>query len=109
MKTNLSLIGLFKIEYEGDVFIGLNAKTYFCSGMKDKYSSKGVSHSTMLKIDDFRKVLNNNVIEPQVNKGFQLKQGRMYSYATKKEVRLKHFYAKRRILADGISTTYLNV
>ena len=45
--------GLFKVEWTGDAFIGLNAKTYFCSGDTSKYSSKGVSHSCKLTFEDF--------------------------------------------------------
>jgi len=35
--------GLFKVEREGDAFVGLCSKTYFCMGAKPKYSCKGIN------------------------------------------------------------------
>ena len=35
-------LGLFKVEWEGDGFIGLNSKTYYCWGDTDKVSCKGI-------------------------------------------------------------------
>ena len=34
---------LFKIEFEGDGFVGLCSKTYYCFGSVDKYSTKGLN------------------------------------------------------------------
>ena len=101
--------GLFKVEWTGDAFIGLNAKTYFCSGDTSKYSSKGVSHSCKLTFEDYRNVLLRNEIEKQTNTltRFRLKNGQIYTYNVKK-TGLTHLYVKRRVLSDGVSLSVIH-
>ena len=108
MPITLCILGLFKEEWSGDAFIGLNAKTYFCSGPSSKYSSKGVSHHYNLTFQDYRNVLLRNDIDNQTNKGFRYKDGKMYTYNVKKSG-LSHIYVKRKVLQDGMSTTYLDI
>ena len=104
--------GLFKLEWSGDGFAALNAKTYFCynldSNTDDKYSSKGISKSFVLTKDDYLKVLDTKTIPKQQNRGFIFRGNTMYSYQVNKEG-LKYFYCKRRLLSDGFSTTYLEI
>ena len=92
--------------------MGLNAKTYYCYDNTDaknnKYSSKGVSHSCGLTKEDYLKVLKNESIEQQENKGFVYKNNKMYSYLMKKQG-LTNCYCKRKLLNNGLSTTYLDV
>jgi hypothetical protein len=38
--------GLFKTEFTGDGMIALCSKTYFCFGVEDKFSCKGVNRKT---------------------------------------------------------------
>ena len=44
----------------------------------------------------------------QENRGFVYKGNKMMTYCQSKEG-LKYFYAKRIVLDDGLSTTYLNL
>jgi len=102
--------GLFKKEFEGDGFVGLNAKTYFCWSDvgEDKYSSKGVSHLHPLTQKDYINVLNKEKIDPQINRGFIKEKETFFTYAMKKDG-LKYFYTKRKVLANGVSTTFLDI
>ena len=92
----------------GSAFIGLNAKTYFCQGETNKMSSKGVSHSCKLTFEDYRKILMKENVECQTNRGIRVKNGDVYTYKVRK-TGLTHLYVKRKILSDGISTTYLDI
>ena len=115
--TNITVIvviitGLFKLEWQGDGFVGLNAKTYFCfdntDQTKDKYSSKGISKAFALSKEDYLEVLRTKTTGDQENKGFVYKNSKMYSYILKKQG-LTYVYCKRKLLDDGMSTTYLDV
>ena len=102
---------MVKVEWEGDGFIGLNAKTYYCfnsDDTKDKYSAKGISKALKLQKDEFLAVLQSKAIPAQTNKGFIFKDNSVFTYEMRKDG-LKHFYCKRKVLSDGISTTYLNI
>ena len=91
-------------------FVGLNAKTYFCWSEqgKSKYSSKGVSHSHPLSAKDYTDVLEKTPINPQINRGFVRNEEKIFTYMMKKDG-LKYFYAKRKVLANGMSTTHLDI
>ena len=103
------ILGLFKVEYEGVGFVGLNAKTYFSYSDNDtKYSSKGVSKKIPLSKKDYLQVLQTKSSKTVVNSGFILKNRQIYSYSLKKEG-LTYFYCKRKALGDGISTTFLDI
>jgi hypothetical protein len=104
---------LFKLEWEGDGFVGLAAKTYYCykngSLGKDKHSAKGVSRKFRLTKEDYLKVLNlESSVQPQINRGFVVKDKSTYTYTLEKQG-LNHFYAKRKVLANGMGTTYLDI
>ena len=104
--------GLFKLEWTGDGFIGLNAKTYYCydlhNSKKDKHSSKGINKTFNLTKDDYLEVLEKKTTAPQINKGFIFKDNKMRTYELCKQG-LNYFYCKRELLDDGLSTTYLNL
>ena len=104
--------GLFKIEWSGDGFIGLLAKTYFCYDIEDtindKYSAKGVSKTLQLSRELFRSVLTTTKSCSQTNTGFLLKNKHMYTYHMKK-VGLSYFYCKRKVLDNGLSTTFFDI
>ena len=111
--NHLKFTGLFKLEWEGDGFVGLAAKTYYCyrndSLGKDKHSAKGVSRKYHLTKEDYLKVLNlESSVQPQINKGFVVKGKSTYTYELMKQG-LNHFYAKRKVLANGMATTYLDI
>lgn len=106
---SICITGLFKVEWMGDKFVGLNAKSYYCEGTKgDKYSSKGISHSNKMTFDEYKRVLKKSPIGFQTNRGFRLKDGTVHTYTVKKSG-LTHTYVKRKVLQDGITTTYLDV
>lgn len=44
----------------------------------------------------------------QENRGFVFKNNTMTTYVMKREG-LKYLYTKRKVLADGLSTTYLDI
>ena len=104
--------GLFKIEWEGDGFVGLAAKTYYCYDINnpdlDKYSSKGVNKTIKLTREHYLSVLNSKEPVKSTNKGFIVKNRDMLTYAMHKDG-LSYLYCKRKILDDGISTTYLDI
>ena len=104
---------MFKTEWEGQGFVGLSAKSYYCfnreSPEKDKHSAKGVSKQFNLTKETYLNVLNKNPKEElQINKGFVMKDNSMYTYELTKKG-LDHLYVKRKVLEDGCSTTYLDV
>ena len=99
--------GLFKTEFAGDGIVALNSKTYCCWRESDnafKYSSKGLSKSTnSLNKESFLDVLYNRESMTGTNKGFRLCNNQMYTYTQKRKA-LSWQYAKRQLLADGVST-----
>ena len=64
---------MFKVEWCGDGFVGLSAKTYYCfdhnDSSNDKYSSKGVSRAFKLTREHYLDVLKTKKSSIQVNKG----------------------------------------
>ena len=102
--------GLFKVEWSGDAFIGLNSKSYYCHNHdgKDKYSSKGISRTIPLSMEDYLNVLDKKSIPSQTNKGFIFRDNKMLSYDVRKDG-LTHKYFKRKVLSDGCSTTFLDI
>ena len=101
--------GLFKVEWCGDGFVGLNSKTYYCWGEKDKYSCKGISkRGNTINKDKYLKVLMTGQPESGENRGFRVVKNRVLTYS---QFRLgfSYFYPKRKVLADGITTTPLDI
>ena len=109
---NVNLSGLFKVEWSGSGFVGLAAKTYFCfdpdDNQKEKCSTKGINKAAKISIDHFRTVLRTKSSVSSTNRGFILKNNTMLSYAMERSG-LSYFYCKRKVLEDGISTTYLDI
>ncbi len=100
-----------KIEWQGCGFIGLSAKTYFCfddNAANQKYSSKGLNKSLRLTREHFQNVLDTKTSDTHTNKGFVVKGREMFTYEMRK-TGLSYFYCKRKVLDDGVSTTYLDV
>lgn len=103
--------GLFKVEYEGDGICCLNSKTYYCWREDDynKFSSKGVNKKTNnISKDIYLDVLKNKQSAMVTNRGFRAVNGLMRSYKQHK-VGFSYFYAKRKVLADGIHTETLDL
>ena len=108
--NSLHLSGLFKVEWEGDGCVALNSKTYYCfqEQGKDKFSAKGVNRSNTINKDMFLDVLNTKAAKTFTNRGFIMKGGTMHSYEMTKNG-LSYFYGKRKVAADGVSTTPLDI
>ena len=101
--------GLFKVEWSGQGFVGLNSKTYYCWGEKDKYSCKGISKkNNTINKDKYLKVLKTQESESGENRGFRVLKNRVLTYAQFR-VGFSYFYPKRCVLEDGISTIPLDI
>ncbi|KAJ8021643.1 hypothetical protein HOLleu_38905 [Holothuria leucospilota] len=103
--------GLFKVEWQGDGIIALSSTMYYCFGgiKEDKLSCKGVNK----KRNHIDKELYENVLATRQtssceNKGFRVKDNQMYTYSLRKDA-FTYFYPKRKVLEDGITTTYLDI
>ena len=102
--------GLFKVEWRGDGFVGLNSKTYYCWGQDgDKYSCKGVNKKrNSINKDKYLKVLMTGEPESGENRGFRVVKNKVLTYS---QFRLgfSYFYPKRQVLSDGITTIPLDI
>ena len=103
---------MFKLEWDGDGLIGLAAKTFFCFNYddptKNKCSSKGLNKAIALSREHFLSVLKTKNSSSHANKGFIMKDKNMYTYEMER-MGLTYFYCKRKVLNDGVSTTYLDI
>lgn len=92
--------------------IGLAAKTYFCFNhtdpSKNKCSSKGINKSVDLSKRQFLRVLETKQASSHTNKGFILKDKFMFTYEMER-LGLPYFYCKRKVLDDGVSTSFLDI
>jgi hypothetical protein len=104
--------GLFKEEYKGTGAIALNSKTYVCWDSVNettKASSKGISKRlNNLTADVYKSVLETRQPYTGVNRGFIKKNRQMLTYSQSR-AGITYYYAKRKVLADGVSTAPLDV
>ena len=102
--------GLFKVEWKGDGFVGLNRKTYCCWGTaSNKASCKGFSK----KLNDPQKEVYLNVLQKRQsrsgeNRGFRVVANKVLTYAQHR-TGFSYFYPKRKVLEDGVSTIPLGI
>ena len=102
-------LGLFKIEWCGDGFIGLCSKTYYCFGSTDKCTTKGLNkRQNTIDKDAFLSVLTNRRSGSGVNRGFRVRDSSVMTYIQERAA-LTYFYPKRKVLADGLSTAPLDL
>ena len=74
--------GLFKVEWSGQGFVGLNSETYYCWGQSDKYSCKGISkRNNDITKEKYLKVLQTKKADEGVNKGFRIVNNRVLTYS----------------------------
>ena len=102
---------MFKVEWEGEGFIGLAAKTYYCftnDQKKDKVSTKGINKSANISKQDFLSVKDTKASVSAVNRGFLFKDNKMFTCEMERKG-LSYFYCKRKVLDDGVSTTFLDI
>ena len=104
--------GLFKEEFSGDTMVALCSKMYCIQDSKkeiSKFSCKGVNKSQMLHpIDMYKRVMHTKITESKTNRGIRLKQNVLHSYSQSK-ASFTYFYPKRKVLDDGINTTFLDL
>ena len=130
--------GKFKLEFTGHTILALNAKMYICTNdssemerldpypenasaddkarvdternaTSSKVSSEGLSKRTNnLKVNDFRSVLTTKNSLCGTNTGFVRKDNATFTYRQRKRG-LTHFYGKRKVLDDGVSTAPLDL
>ena len=109
--------GKFKVEFEGEGMGCLNSKVYIIWGQRDKegklkykVSCKGTQQKrNELKVDPFKNVLNTKEPHRVENAGFiRFKDGVIKTY-TQAKTGMGYFYAKRKVLDDGVSTTHLDI
>ena len=67
-----------------------------------------MSHTNNLSFEDYRSVLLKQPVKDQLNRGFRMKKGTMHTYSVTKSG-LNHIYVKRKVLEDGLRTTYLDI
>ena len=102
--------GLFKTEFTGDGIVALCSKTYFCFGQRGtKRSHKGLSKAqNSFNFTNFSQVLETQKSSGGVNTGFRTNGTTMYTYTQQRDS-LSFFYIKRKVHADGVSTSPLDI
>ena len=106
--------GLFKPEFEGVGVVCLNSKVIHAwghdeSGPKSKTSCKGSNkRQNLFGKEHFLSVLETQLPEIVVNSGF-IKDNLTIKTYTQKKQGLGFFYAKRKVLPDGIRTVHLDI
>ena len=101
--------GLFKVELEGQEIVGLCSKTYYCFGTKDKFSCKGVNKKcNEINKDKYFNVLLTKQNSAGVSRRFRVVNNTMYTYTQVRDA-FSSFYPERKVLADGVSTTPLDI
>lgn len=103
--------GLFKVEWQGEGFVGLCSKSYYCFGTDqgDKCSSKGLNkRQNNLTKEKFLEVLQTKTPGVGVNRGFRTMGTAMVTYTQTKDA-LSYFYPKRKVLDDGVTTEPLDI
>ena len=99
---------LFKEEYRGDGIVVLCSKTYYCFGVEDTFSCKGINK----RLNDIHKgtymdVLLSKKSGSGTNRGFRV-DNKMYTYLQEK-AGFSYFYPKRKAFDDGVSTEPLDI
>jgi len=101
--------GLFKVEWEGQGIVGLCSKTYYCFGAKYKFSCKGVNKKcNKINKEKYLNVLLTKQNSGGVNRGFRVVNNARYTYTQVRDA-FSYFYPKWKVLADGVSTTPMNI
>lgn len=104
--------GLFKVEWEGDKVIALNSKMYSVYNVnknKTKFSCKGVSKKNFSHPTDmYQSVLTTKQSKQGSNVGFRTKDSRVLTY-TQSRNSFTYLYVKRKVLDDGIHTTFIDI
>ena len=102
--------GLYKAEFEGLGMLCLNSKVYHIFKADDyRTSCKGIQKKrNTLTREDFEVVLKSQQPAFFENAGF-IRDGTETKTYTQTKKGLSYFYAKRKVLSDGVSTTHLDI
>ena len=104
--------GRFKIETTKDKMISLCSKMYCASDITEeniKFSCKGIQKDgNNVNYQKFHNVLFNKHNDQVLNRGFRYVDGYMKSYEQNKKG-LSYAYHKRKVAANGIDTTPLDI
>ncbi|XP_072022325.1 uncharacterized protein [Amphiura filiformis] len=101
--------GLFKLEWEGDGIVALCSKTWYGFGSKDKFSCKGANKkNNIINKEKYLHVLTERKAGSATNRGFRVKENQILTYEQIRDA-FTYFYPKRKVLDDGITTTYLDI
>ena len=102
--------GLYKPEFIGTGMICLNSKVYHIFNDKEqKTSCKGIQQKrNNLTRENFNQILETWQSISFENAGFIRDGVKTKTYKQTKKG-LTYFYAKRKVLSDGVSTTHLNI
>ncbi len=103
--------GLLKLEFEGDLFIGLASKTYLVQNEagKTKFSSKGLNKRLIENpLAMFQTVMETEEPVSGFNVGFRAKDNTVFTYQQEK-LGLPFLYVKREVLADNVTTVPLDI
>ena len=85
------------------------SKTYYCFGKEDKFSCKGINKRTnQITKDKYMDVLLTKQSGSGTSRGFRAIDNKMYTYLQER-AGFSYFYPKRKVLADGVSTTPLDI
>ena len=89
--------------------VALCSKTYYCFGVEDKVSCKGINKC----LNDIHKgtymdVLLSKKSGSGTNRGFRVVDNKMYTYLQER-AGFSYFYHKRKVLDDGDSTEPLDI
>ncbi|XP_072016392.1 uncharacterized protein [Amphiura filiformis] len=101
--------GLFKLEWEGEGIVALCSKTWYGFGPSDKFSCKGANkRNNQIDKEKYLRVLKERKPDSATNRGFRVKDNRVHTYEQVRSA-FSYFYPKRKVLEDGITTTYLDI
>ena len=103
--------GKFKQEFEGEGMICLNSKVYHIwSGKKSKTSAKGMmERRNDIEKKQFLEMIKNPLAKHLVTNAGFIRTGTDIKTYEQTKTGLSYFYAKRKVLADGVSTTHLDI
>ena len=102
--------GLYKPEFTGTGMICLNSKVYHIFNDKEqKTSCKGIQKKrNNLTRENFNQILETWQPISFENAGF-IRDGNQTKTYKQTKKGLTYFYAKRKVLSDGVSTTHLDI
>jgi hypothetical protein len=101
--------GLFKEEYRGDGIVALCSKAYYCFGVEDKFSCKGINKRlNNINKNTYMDVLLTKRSGNGSNMGFRSVDNTVCAYLQER-AGFSYVYPKRKVLADEVFTAPLDI